>query len=83
MARTTRKEPISEEQAEAIIITGWRVIDVTPPSAPKEITRHDHEPDAIEVARRFETKPPNEPGSVPDGTQDDDASQTNMGNVDE
>ncbi|SNY96881.1 hypothetical protein [Halomonas sp. hl-4] len=70
MVRTTRIEPISEEQAEAIIISGWRVIDVT-------------QPEAIEVARRFKTKTSNKPGADPDATQDYDASQTNVGKGDE
>lgn len=57
MARTTRKEPISEEQAEAIIISGWRVIDVT-------------QPGAIKSMRRFETKTSREQGNDLDDVQD-------------
>lgn len=79
MTRTTCKEPINEEQAEAIIISGWRVIDVTPPDAPKEIFRHDHKPETIEAPRRFEAEASNESGPDPDDTHDDDASQTNVG----
>lgn len=39
MTRTTRKEPISEEQAEAIIISGWRV---TQPEADPDDAQHDN-----------------------------------------
>ncbi|MGM0825101.1 MAG: hypothetical protein ACQEUY_10300 [Pseudomonadota bacterium] len=82
MTRTARKEPISEEQAAAIIISGWRVIDVTPPDAPKEIFRHDRKPETIEAARRFEAEASNESGPDLDDTHGDDASQTNAGKGD-
>ena len=79
MTRTTRIEPISEDQEDAIIILAWRVVDMTDPDAPQEISRHDSEPEAIEAARRFEAETSSEPGSDPDDTQDYDASQANVG----
>lgn len=36
MTRTARVEPISREQEDAIIVSGWRVVDVTEPDAPKK-----------------------------------------------
>ena len=67
MTRNTRKEPINEEHAEAIIISGWRVT----------------QPEAIKTTRHFEAKTPTEPEAEPDDTKDDDASQTNVGKGDE
>lgn len=79
MTRTARVEPVSEDQGDAIIVSGWRVVDVTEPDAPQEISRHDTEPQAIEAARRFEAETAHEPGSAPDDTQDYDASDPNAG----
>ena len=83
MTRTTRVEPVSEDQEDAIMGLAWRVIDVTDPDAPQEISRHNLEPEAIEAARLYEAEPSNEPGSDPDDTQDDDASQEGVGKSDE
>lgn len=79
MTRTARVEPVSEDQGDAIIVSGWRVVDVTEPDAPQEISRHDTEPQAIEAARRFEAETAHEPGSASDDTQDYDASDPNAG----
>lgn len=79
MTRIARVEPISKDRGDAIIVSGWRVMDVTQPDAPVEVSRHDHEPQAIEAARRFEAETSSEPGSAPDDTQDYDASQPNLG----
>lgn len=79
MTRTARVEPISKRQENAIIVSGWRVVDITEPGAPQEISRHDTEPQAIEAARRFEAKTSHEPGSAPDDTQDYDASDPSAG----
>ncbi|PRY63515.1 hypothetical protein B0H98_108110 [Vreelandella songnenensis] len=79
MTHTARVEPVSEDQEDAIIVLAWRVVDVTDPDAPQEISRHDSEPEAIEAARLFEAETSNEPGSDPDDTQDYDASQRDVG----
>ncbi|QJQ96544.1 MULTISPECIES: hypothetical protein [Halomonadaceae] len=79
MTRTARVEPINEEREEAIIVSGWRVVDVTNPDLPQEISRHDSEPQAIQAARQFENDTSSEPGSAPDDTQDYDASDVNGG----
>lgn len=83
MTRTTRVEPVGEDQEDAIIGLAWRVIDVTDPDAPQEISRHDLEPEAIEAARLYEAESSNEPGSDPDDTQDYDASREDVGKRDE
>ncbi|MBZ5488072.1 hypothetical protein HW452_11115 [Halomonas aquamarina] len=83
MTRTARVEPISDDQGDAIIVSGWRVMDVTDLDAPREISRHDQEPEAIEAARRFEAETSSEPGSDPDDTQDYDGSQMDVGKHDE
>ncbi|SFU76536.1 hypothetical protein [Halomonas korlensis] len=75
MTRTARVEPITEENREAILVSGWRVVDVTDSDNPQEISRHDSEPDAITAARDYERKTSREPGSAPDDTQDYDASE--------
>lgn len=74
MTRTARVEPITEEQDDSILLSGWRVVDVSDPSGPTEISRHDNEPEAIEAARSFERATSNEPGSDPDDNQDYDSS---------
>lgn len=79
MTRTARVEPISEDRGDAIIVSGWRVVDVTDMDAPKEVSRHDREPEAIEAARRFEAQSTSEPGSDADDTQDYDASRADSG----
>ncbi|RUR53284.1 hypothetical protein [Vreelandella populi] len=83
MTRTTRVEPVSEDQEDAVIGLAWRVIDVTDPDAPQEISRHNLEPEAIEAARLYEAETSSEPGSDSDDTQDYDASQANVGKSDE
>lgn len=75
MTRTARVEPIKEEQGDHILVSGWRVVDVTEPSGPKEISRHEYEPEAIQAARDYERETSNEPGSDPDDTQDYDSSE--------
>lgn len=79
MTRTARVEPISKKQQDVIIVSGWRVVDVTDPDAPQEISQHETEPQAIEAARRFEAEFSHEPDSAPDDTQDYDASDPNAG----
>ncbi|MBP5978933.1 MAG: hypothetical protein KA748_01860 [Halomonas sp.] len=79
MTRTARVEPISREQEDAIIVSGWRVVDVTEPDNPQEISQHETEPQAIEAARHFEAETSHEPGSAPDDTQDYEASDPNAG----
>ncbi|MCE8019204.1 hypothetical protein HOP51_03590 [Halomonas sp. MCCC 1A11036] len=79
MTRTARVEPIKEESREAILVSGWRVLDVTDPDLPQEISRHDTEPEAIEAARQYEHETSLEPGSPPDDTQDYDASDPQGG----
>lgn len=80
MTRTARVEPIKEdENQEAIVVSGWRVIDVTDPDQPQEISRHATEPEAIRAAREYEHKTSFEPGSAPDDTQDYDASDPQGG----
>lgn len=78
MTRTFRVEPITEERDETYLV-GWRVVDVTNPDFPTEVSRHDTEPEAIEAARNYERDSTNEPGSSPDDTQDYDASDPNAG----
>lgn len=75
MTRTARVEPIKEEREESILISGWRVVDVTDADNPTEISRHEYEPEAIEAARNYERDTSNEPGSAPDDTQDYDGSE--------
>ncbi|WP_445157773.1 hypothetical protein [Halomonas sp. E14] len=79
MTRTARVEPITEEQPEAILVSGWRVVDVTDPSSPQEISRHETEPEAIRAAREYEHETTQEPDSSPDDTQDYDASDPKGG----
>lgn len=79
MTRTARVEPISHQREDAIIVSGWRVVDVTDPSAPQEVSQHESEPQAIDAARRFEADTAQEPGSAPDDTQNYDASDENVG----
>ncbi|WP_447553555.1 hypothetical protein [Vreelandella sp. EE22] len=83
MTRTARVEPVSEDQEDAIVVLAWRVVDVTDPDAPQEISSHDTEPEAIEAARLFEAETSSEPGSDPDDTQDYDASRADSGKRDE
>lgn len=73
MTRTARVEPIQEEREESILITGWRVVDVTDQHNYIEISRHEGEPEAIQAARNYERDTSNEPGSEPDDTQDYDS----------
>ncbi|MEC8917517.1 MAG: hypothetical protein VX796_07855 [Pseudomonadota bacterium] len=75
MTRTARIEPITEETQESIIVSGWRVVDVTDPNGKREISRHETEPQAIEAARNYERETSSEPGSQPDDTQDYDGSE--------
>ncbi|QOR38747.1 hypothetical protein HNO52_09670 [Billgrantia diversa] len=79
MTRTARVEPITEESRDAVMVSGWRVVDVTDPNLPQEISRHDNEPEAIRAARAYEHETSLEPGSPPDDTQDYDASDTQGG----
>ncbi|EHA15469.1 hypothetical protein [Halomonas sp. HAL1] len=79
MTRVARVEPISQKRDNKLIISGWRVIDVTEPSEPQEISQHETEPQAIDAARRFEAKTAEELGSDPDDTQDYDASDEQAG----
>ncbi|QTP54974.1 hypothetical protein HNO51_09960 [Billgrantia sulfidoxydans] len=79
MTRTARVEPIRGESREAVLVSGWRVLDVTDPDLPQEISRHDTEPEAIEAARQYEHETSLEPGSPPDDTQDYDASDPQGG----
>ncbi len=79
MTRTARVEPITEEQADAILVSGWRVVDVTDSESPQEISRHDTEPEAIRAARDYEHETSQEPGSPSDDTQDYDASDPQGG----
>lgn len=79
MTRTARVEPITQETQDAILVSGWRVLDVTDPDTPQEISRHDTEPEAIRAARDYEHDTSNEPGSAPDDTQDYDASDPQGG----
>lgn len=83
MTRTTRVDPVGEDQGDAIIGLAWRVIDVTDPDAPQEISRHALESEAIEAARLYESETSSEPGSDPDDTQDYDASREDVGKHDE
>lgn len=77
MTRTARVEPIQEEQGESILVSGWRVVDVTDPNGPSEVSRHETEPEAIQAARNYEGETSNEPGSDPDDNQDYDSSVVN------
>lgn len=79
MTRVAKVEPISEDRGDAIVVSGWRVLDVTDMDAPKEVSRHDQEPEAIQAARRFEAETAGEPGSDADDTQDYDASRADSG----
>ena len=79
MTRVARVEPITKKRDDKLIISGWRVIDVTVPEAPQEISQHESEPQAIEAARFFEAKTAQESGSAPDDTQDYDASDEQAG----
>ena len=79
MTRTARIEPIKEETQENILLSGWRVVDVTDPNEKREVSRHDTEPQAIEAARYYERETSNEPGSQPDDTQDYDGSDIPRG----
>lgn len=79
MTRTVRVEPIKEESREAVVVAGWKVVDVTDTDLPQEISRHDTEPEAIEAARQYEHETSLEPGSPPDDTQDYDASDPQGG----
>jgi hypothetical protein len=79
MTRTAKVEPIQRETQEAILVSGWRVVDVTDPDQPQEISRHDSEPEAIRAARDYEHETSLEPGSPPDDTQDYDASDPQGG----
>ncbi|MCC5882791.1 MAG: hypothetical protein JJU25_09170 [Halomonas sp.] len=79
MTRTARVEPITQETQDAILVSGWRVLDMTDPDTPQEISRHDTEPEAIRAARDYEHDTSNEPGSAPDDTQDYDASDPQGG----
>ncbi|MEC9483164.1 MAG: hypothetical protein UMU75_07530 [Halomonas sp.] len=74
MTHTARVEPIKEDRGEHYLVTGWRVVDVSNPAGPREVSRHESEPEAIEAARLFERKTSYEPGSDPDDNQDYDAS---------
>lgn len=76
MTHTARVEPVTEEREDAILVSGWRVVDVTDADNPTEVSRHDTEPEAIDAARRFEGRSAREPGSAPDDTQDYDAGET-------
>ncbi|MDW5378379.1 hypothetical protein R6258_15750 [Halomonas sp. HP20-15] len=76
MTHTARVEPITQEQEDATMLAGWRVVDVTDPDAPVEISRHDTEPEAIQAARDFERQTAYETGSAPDDNQDYDAGET-------
>lgn len=82
MTRIAKVEPISKKQENKLIISGWRVVDVTVSNAPKEISQHESEPQAIEAARRFEAETSHELGSEPDDTQDYDASDEQAGKRD-
>lgn len=75
MTRTARVEPIKEEREDSILVSGWRVVDVSDPDGPAEVSRHDNEPEAIEAARNFERTTSSEPGSDPDDDQDYDSSE--------
>lgn len=75
MTRTARVEPIKEERENSILISGWRVVDVSAPNHP-EVSRHDTEPEAIAAAREYERETSQEPGSDPDDTQDYGSSDT-------
>lgn len=79
MTRTVRVEPIKEERDDVILVSGWRVVDVTEENAPQEVSRHDTEPEAIDAARAYERDSTAEPGSDPDDTQDYDADDPNVG----
>lgn len=79
MTRIAKVEPVSKQQDNSIIVSGWRVVDVTLADAPHEISQHETEPEAIEAARRFEAESSQEPGSQPDDTQDYDASDAQAG----
>ncbi|WP_104203497.1 hypothetical protein [Billgrantia saliphila] len=79
MTRTARVEPIREDRQEATVVSGWRVVDVTDPNLPQEISRHETEPEAIRAARDFEHETSLQPGSDPDDTQDYDASDPQGG----
>ncbi|SFH71917.1 hypothetical protein [Modicisalibacter xianhensis] len=74
MTHTARVEPIKEDGGDHYLISGWRVVDVTVADSPREISRHESEPEAIEAARRFEGQTSSEPGSDPDDNQDYDSS---------
>ncbi|GHA87018.1 hypothetical protein [Modicisalibacter luteus] len=74
MTHTARVEPIKEDRGEHYLISGWRVVDVTMPDSPREVSRHETEPEAIEAARQFEASTSSEPGSDPDDNQDYDSS---------
>ncbi|WP_136066356.1 hypothetical protein [Modicisalibacter radicis] len=76
MTHTARVEPITRHREDATMLAGWRVVDVTDPDAPVEVSRHDNEPEAIEAARDFERQTAREPGSARDDDQDYDAGET-------
>ena len=76
MTHTARVEPITQKQGDDTMLAGWRVVDVTDPDAPLEISRHDTEPQAIQAARDFERQTASEPGSDPEDVQDYDAGET-------
>lgn len=76
MTRTARVEPIiKEERDDSILVSGWRVVDVSDPNGPTEVSRHDNEPEAIEAARSFEYATSSEPGSDPNDDQDYDSGE--------
>lgn len=75
MTRTARVEPIKEEHEDSILVSGWRVVDVSDPNRATEVSRHDTEPEAIAAAREYERETSKEPGSDPDDTQDYDSSE--------
>ena len=79
MTRVARVEPITHKRGDKLFISGWRVMDVTVPDAPKELSQHEHEPQAIEAARNFEAETAQEPNSSLDDTQDYDASDPQAG----
>ncbi|MGQ7261611.1 hypothetical protein [Vreelandella sp. V005] len=79
MTHVARVEPITHKRGDKLFISGWRVVDVTVPDAPQELSQHENEPQAIEAARNFEAKTAQELDSSPDDTQDYDASDPQAG----
>lgn len=79
MTRVARVEPITHQRGDKLLISGWRVVDVTVPDAPQEVSQHENEPQAIEAARNFEAETAQELGSSPDDTQDYEASDPQAG----